>query len=348
MNRPLLWFIIVAAILIAAMLWFGRTKPLKQAASLIQTNTPVAMPLPKAASQPVNTNTNPAPPKVVMNTPFEQDKGQQMKTGLSVLNDAPIVFYGRLADQHDAPVANAQVTASVRIYNGVQSTVEHLTTMSDEGGLFQIQGGKGESLGIMPTKRGYVLAGSNTYFKYSYMYSDRFSPDRNNPVLIKMWKLQGAEPLLEINQRYKIHYTNAPVNFDLIAGKIVSGGGDLAITVNRLPGIVSEQSPQDWSVEVDSVSGGLIETTADEARLTYAAPQDGYEPNVRFEMSTATHSWHVALDQTFFIKSRGGSIYSKIRLIFGINHKPDGLMDVKLSGVANTNGSRNWEATARQ
>src|SRR6202034_1935210 len=95
-----------------------------------------------------------------------QDKGEQMKKGLAELNDVPIAFYGRLEDQFGSAVFGAQITANLRIYNGVQSTVEHLATVSDGNGMFQIHGGKGESLGIMPKKEGYVLATTSTYFKY--------------------------------------------------------------------------------------------------------------------------------------------------------------------------------------
>jgi hypothetical protein len=42
-----------------------------------------------------------------------------------------------------------------------------------------------------------------------------------------MWKLQGAEPLTGIDQRYKFPYTPEPVNVDLLAGRLVPTGGDL-------------------------------------------------------------------------------------------------------------------------
>ena len=180
------------------------------------------------------------------------------------------------------------------------------------------------------------------------MYPDHFSPDPNNPTVIRMWKLQGAEPLVSINQDYKLHYTTAPINFDLVAGQIVPAGGDVKITVNRSSGIVSEHNPQDWSVQVEAVDGGLIKTTVAEARATYAAPQNGYEPNATFEMSTATQSWHAAVDQSFFIENRGGKVYSKVRLIFGINDTPDGFLNITFNGVANANGSPNWEPTVPQ
>ena len=50
-----------------------------------------------------------------------------------------------------------------------------------------------------------------------------------------MWKLQGAEPLAGIAQKHRLHYTDVPIHFDLLAGKIVASGGDFKLTVRRAP-----------------------------------------------------------------------------------------------------------------
>jgi hypothetical protein len=347
-RRSVFWFVIAVAVLIMLVLWLGKKKPTEAPPTAsVETNT--ALTTSTVSSVPVNApaRTNAPPAQVVANmaTTSEQNRGEEMKEGLAALNDVPIAFYGRLEDQFGSPVVGAQIAASVRIYNGVQSTMEYLAAVSDGNGMFQINGGKGESLGIMPKKEGYVLAATGTEFKYSYMYANHFTPDQNNPTVIKMWKLQGAEPLVDISKEYKLPFTSAPIFFDLVAGKVVPVGGDLKITVNRSAGEVSEHNPQDWNVQVEAVDGGLIETTVAESRVTYAAPEDDYQSRAAFEMSTANQSWHAAVDQMFFIESREGKVYSKVRLIFGINDTPDGFMNITFNGVANTNGSRNWEAT---
>lgn len=351
-RRSLFGFIIVVVALIALVLWHRKKQPASAPTNTaIETNaasSPETTANNSPASIPVHTPTSPAQLVTNAATSSQPDKGVQIKQGLAEMNDVPIIFYGRLADQFGNSVVGAQIAADVRIYNGVQSTVNHLKAVSDGNGFFQIEGGKGESLGVVPKKEGYVLATTDTYFKYSYMYPGRFSSDPNNPTVIKMWKLQGAKPLVSINQDYRLHYTGTPINFDLVAGQVVPAGGDIKITVNRSSGIVSEHNPQDWSVQVEAVDGGLIKTTIAEARITYAAPQDGYEPSATFEMSTAKQSWHAAVDQMFFLESRNGKVFSKVRLILGINETPDGFIDITLNGVANTNNSPNWEATVPQ
>ncbi|MGA2178842.1 MAG: hypothetical protein ABSH15_04590 [Verrucomicrobiota bacterium] len=344
-QRSIFWFVAIVAALIMLVLWFGKKQPVTSSAETNAT-PPLATTPGQPVSAPVHTNTPPA--QVAANALAPRpNKGEQIKEGLATLNDVPIAFYGRLEDQFGSPVVGAQIAASIRIYNGVQSTVERSSVTSDANGFFQVKGGKGESLGIMPKKEGYVLATTSTYFKYSYMYADHFTPDPNNPTVIKMWKLHGAEPLVGINQNYKLHYANTPINFDLLTGKIVPAGGDLKITVNRPAGNVSEHNPQDWGFAIEVINGGLMETSSKESAISFVAPENGYEQSDTLSASSNRHGVDV-IQQNFFVQSRNGQVYSKLAIAFRINDTPDGFMYITFSGVANTNGSRNWEATVPQ
>lgn len=346
-RRSILLFIIATVVLIALVVWYGKRKPVETPLIVsVETNftsPPSTAPVILSRGTPLHANM-PSAMAATNKTVPPPDKEEQIKEGLAALNDVPIVFYGRLEDQFGNAVGGAQIAASVRIYNGVQSTVEHLATTSDGNGFFQIKGGKGESLGIMPKKDGYVLATSGTEFKYSYMYNGHFRPDPNNPTVIKMWKLQGAEPLVDINKEYKLPLANAPIYFDLVVGKTVSSGGDLKITVNRPDGIISQQHPQNWTIQIEVVDGGLIETSFEESRTTYSAPESGYQTSGTFGNNNGPD----LVDETFFIQSRNGQVYSKVHLLFGINDTPDGFMDITFNGIANTNSSRNWEGAVQQ
>jgi hypothetical protein len=75
-----------------------------------------------------------------------------------------------LEDQFGNGVGNAQVAASVQVYNGLRSGVDRFSVTSDANGFFRISHGKGESLGLMPKKEGYALASTRTLFKYSLTF----------------------------------------------------------------------------------------------------------------------------------------------------------------------------------
>jgi hypothetical protein len=351
-RRSILFLTVIATLLVALALWYGKKKPVEMPSAIsTETNiaplesgesrSPVAAPVIQTNAPAVNTGAATIAANVPK--PPAESKTERMREVLSTYNDVPIDFYGKLEDQFGNPVAGAEIKGSIRVISGVRQSTDWLTTTSDANGLFQFHG-RGQDISTMPSKKGYALASLNGGGNYSMLApeEERAHPDPNNPVVVKMWKLQGAEPLLSIDQQYKLHYTGTPVSFDLVAGKIVSEGGDVKITVNRPPGVISGRNPQDWSLQIEAVNGGLMDSRGQEA-VTYAAPDNGYQPSEAFTMSTTSNSWYQAVHQSFFLTSRNGQIYGKLRLSFHINSEPDGFMNVSFGGVVNTNGSRNFE-----
>jgi hypothetical protein len=163
-----------------------------------------------------------------------------------------------------------------------------------------------------------------------------------------MWKLQGAEPLTDISKEYKLPFTNAPIFFDLVAGKVVPSGGDLEVIIIRTSGSISQRNHGDWSIELKPINGGIIESDYQTARFTFEAPADGYQDGYLVEMRQDQPHWFDGIEKEFFFKSRGGQVYGKYYLVFGINREPNDPLYFQFKGVASTNGSRNWEATAPQ
>jgi hypothetical protein len=349
------WLLVVAAALIVLTIWFGRNRTETPVASPEQTNaaavvdkTSTRASQPSQPHQPSNPPIAPSanvPAGTNVSSLFPGSQAEQMLNILSNYNDEPIVFYGKLEDQLGIPVADATVAFEVRVYNGYESTVDRGQAGTDANGLFTIAGYKGESLSLVPKKAGYAIASTNRFANYSRLFPDqeRPHPDPNNPVVIKMWRLRGPEPLTGISKQYKLRYTETPICFDLLAGQIVPGGGDLKITVSRAPGVISGRNPLDWSLRIEAVDGGLIDSSGREP-VTYEAPETGYQPAETFTFSTsAPNKWFEGFDQGFFVMSRNRQVFTKLGLSFTINYDPDGFMYLSFRGLASTNGSRNWE-----
>lgn len=311
--------------------------------------TPAVVASSPMVNTPVHSNTSVTQAVSVASVPSQHTdhKEQQMREELAQLNDVSIEFYGRLEDQFGDAVGNAQIKFEVPFNNGQGVGVNRGKTMADENGFFTISGYKGKSLSIVPVKPGYALASSNSGGIYSYIWPEvqRVHPDPNNPTVIKMWKLQGAEPLVDISKDYRLPLTSAPIFFDLIAGKVVPSGGDLEAIVTRASGSLSKKDPGNWSIDLIPVNGGIIESDYQAAQFTFEAPADGYQENYLVQMNGDDPAWHDGIDQEFFLRSRGGQVYSKFYLVFGINREPNDLLYFQFKGVANPNGSRNWEAT---
>lgn len=275
------------------------------------------------------------------------NRGWPMSESPAAESDAPIVFYGKLEDQSDNPVAEAEITGTTIFHTGAGEHTARFSTTSDANGLFTLDAGTGSSLEVMPRKPGYALAATNNGGYYSLLKPDaqRQHPDPNHPVVIKMWKLQGAEPLAAIDQQYQFYYaTNSPLYFDFIAGETVPRGGDIKLTINRPAGFLSPGDPQDWRVEIEGVDGGLMEVSPAQWKTTYWAPVDGYQPKIVLLMSAnGSQAWSGSMDASFFVQTRDGGVYTKLNLKVGINYNPDDPLTIELHGIANTNGSCNWE-----
>ena len=349
--RPSVYLFCVTVILVTALIiWFAR-QPAKISQETVESqpavnHTAATLPQTNANVPALPSNVSAAPHFVqqTKNPSYDKERDEQRREIMATENTVPIIFYGKLEDQSGNPVVGAEITGNTIINNGTMYGHTNVVAVSDINGFFTLDAGKGESIGIVPRKAGYALATTDTEFKYSLRYPDHFVPDPNRPVVIKMWKLQGTEPLVNIQQDYRLRYIDAPINFDLLTGQTVSSGGDLRIMVHRPAGVISGSNPQDWSIDFEVVGGGFIETSPSEAGVTFFAPQSGYQARGTFGKNNGPD----LIDKVLFIQSRNGQVYSKVHLLFGINVKPDGFMDVTFSGVANTNGSGNWEAAAPQ
>lgn len=248
--------------------------------------------------------------------------------------NVPIVFYGKLQDQAGQPVVEAEIT-------GTAAAKGKFNTTSDANGLFVLKAGVGESLEVMPRKAGFALASTNNVETYTSLM-DGGATDSNNPVVIKMWKLQGAEPLVNISKHYLFGYTGDPLFFDLATQEIVSSGGDLKITVVKPPDSASAADAQGWHVDMETdEAGGLTQISPEKSKITYWAPADGYQPKITLPMTGNSAQNSESLDEMFFVQAREGGIYAKLAVKISLNAQ--GLVNVDLHGIANTNGSCNWE-----
>lgn len=342
-------FIIVMLALIVLALWYGKKKPFQVPPLVsVETNTVPSQPV----SAPVHSTTPPARVASSATTATSQlqslvstDKVGLLKEILQA-NDADIVFYGRLEDQFGTAVSGATVNFSIQYKDASARGIQRGQVVSDGNGLFTISGYKGANLGIMPKKVGYALATTGTSFRYSQLTPGYFVPDVSNPTVIKMWKLQGAEPLVAINKTFKLSYTSEPIFFDLVMGNIVPAGGDLEAIVTRAPGVMSGRNRGDWSIKLVPVNGGIMETDYHTSQVTFEAPADSYQDNYFVQMSHDDPAWFDNIQKVFFLTSRNKQVYSKFTLNFKINDDLNGAMYFQFNGIANTNSSRNWEATA--
>jgi hypothetical protein len=347
-RKVILWLVVCVIVVATIAFWPKKQKPAETSLAPIASSvSPMTVSTNPIQTQSVSTNS-----QLVTNMPIVAEANYHDKVVglLSNYNDVPINFYGRLEDQHGDSIPYANVKFIVRVDSGIESDVIRSQVMADGNGAFSITGYHGQDLSVVPQKVGYTLATSGTFFKYSRLEDHPFTSDSYNPTIFKMWKLEGAEPLVEINKTFKIPHTSDPFFVDLITGNIMQTGGDLEVLVTRAQGKITgrKQDRLDWSVELTPVGGGIIETDYKTAQVTFEAPVEGYESNFSVLMNHNDSAWFDSIQKEFFLSSRNGQVYSKFSFSFEINDDPDGTMWIQFKGAANVNASRNWEATVPQ
>lgn len=252
-----------------------------------------------------------------------------------------IVFYGKLRDQTSASVADAEVTARVTSKSGSAGPTP-IVLRTDSDGVFQLKQPPGATVELNVQKSGFALADTNTTIQFSPSQQS----DSQRPVIIKMWKLQGPEPLATLSATGRFENPGVPIYFDLLTKKFGADSGDIKITLNRPDGMISSSEHPNWSAHVETVGdGGLIEVTPQIWRTTHWAPTDGYEPQRQLLVSTnGPLPWSTNAQALYFVQSRQGGVYTKLSVKIQVNSDPKQPYQIDLAGVMNTNGSCNWES----
>lgn len=269
--------IVVLMLVIAAMLavlWFWQKSEQPSPTPFAQT---MPTPLPAAST------TAPVPsPTSEPDYAKLKPKKELMREALSLLNHKDIEFYGKVVDQSGAPLGGAEVNGQVIYNSGVTSGVTKPKTVTDAGGLFSFKGMKGRTLDFNIVKPGYEFMPEGDAFDYTELVPEerRHHPDPRNPVLLKMWKLQGAEPLIHAGKTFEVPSNGTPVRIDLKTRKQVQAGGDLIITLNHeVWPQGTPHRPFNWNATIQVIDGGLVE---DKSRIMNMAPEDGYSPELAF------------------------------------------------------------------
>jgi hypothetical protein len=319
-------FLLAGIVLIGALLfWLSRRSQ----------NAPGTGPAPLA-----NANEAAAQPGEPVAAPTE-DTGNE-----AVEINAPILFYGKLEDQGGQPVADAAIDATTTFQSGDTTGTNRWSARSNAQGIFQLAAGEGESLELFARKQGYALASTNTLAFYggSVPGPKRHHPDPGQPVLIRMWKLQGAEPLATFSGSYNYYPGQTPLCFDFVAQTPVTTNGDIRIKINRPGGVISANEQPEWSIELEGVEGGVQEIDSGTWVTTYWAPVSNYHAKQVLDISTNTpHPWSTDAAAYYFVQSRHGGIYTKLSLKVSLNPDSREPALIELAGVMNTNGSCNWE-----
>jgi len=223
----------------------------------------------------------------------------------------PVGFYAKIIDQYGHSVEGVKVRVGLGGVYGATS----IQTTSDAQGRFSVKGVEATSMGAEEMlKSGYEFYLRGVYF-LSYVRNgghNRVWSDytQENPFIYHAWKL--GEPALLLHEDSKLVRLKPDVTYTVYFDrrKLVeegrNEGGDLWITLVR-PLNITPQDTIDWSIRMETVDGGLLET---DDLFMYEAPESGYQ-SVWEEHSAQVRAseW---INHKFYIKTRNGASYGRV------------------------------------
>lgn len=247
-------------------------------------------------------------------------RAEKLQGAVEAMN-VPVVFFGKVVDQDNAPLAGVKVRTSVRSWHVIATPDGDATfaiheAVSGSDGSFQIDGGRGNALTIEAAEKEGYEPEPKSLQGFGYTTSDPLRPDPNNPVVLRMWKSEAKAALVTGNKRYSLVPDGRTYTIDLLTGAIVESDtaeGDLRVSIRR-PANAAWGQRYDWSLDVQSVNGGLAEET-DAGSAMFRAPEGGYTNHWQLDAAAADETWSYGTGQKrFYLKSRGGKNYSRIEI----------------------------------
>lgn len=345
-TKRILFLLFIAAMLVIALLyWHFATK--KTGGNILESKKLITSEVVTNGSNAIFQSTNVATQVARITSVINQsatNRELQIMERFVEKKNIPVNFYGKVIDQDGQPVSNVRVVMHVRhpAYSpivGLTTTYPIKNTLTDTAGRFDWTSGvEGDVLSVESiSKDGYLL---------SPKASNAFSPATGsfeNPVIIRMWKLGESANLISQDKDARIPYDGTPVVFDLLTGQKGSSNsaGDLRVTLIRNPLNIASgyRNAFEWHATIEAIDGGLIQSDDD---FMYEAPEDGYQPKIQIDMPTDANKWANIYDISFYAKTRGGQVYSRVKLEFRVD-SPKPQTGFTITSAANPSGSRNLQ-----
>lgn len=223
---------------------------------------------------------------------------------IAQLEATPILFFGKVIDQYDLPVAGARVTYTVHHlrFSG-NSPIEGPVTDRDGG--FEVQT-QGPSLTVSVSHPQYYGGeGAERQVDYrhpsaAHPYSPK--PTKENPTLFRLVRKGPAENLVQVPSKE----LRLPLNGQAV--EINLGGRPFAV-IARLTSSSTALGPNqfkrfDWTISLAVSNGGLIERLNS---LDFKAPDTGYLPEASVEMTAnANPRWSSRINKDYFVHFSDG------------------------------------------
>jgi hypothetical protein len=335
-------FIFIAVAAIVGLLWWHGHKVAESEERTSATNPPSTLPA-------FLGKTNPESLKNVM--PSELSSGMKTANTITVEEyvkrsvadpqydwKQPINFYGRVVDESNVPVADAN--AHFNWTDISEKGTSSADTKSDSNGFFSLTDRRGKRMSVTASKDGYYTYPSEklSSFEYANPADGLFTPDPNRPVVFHLRKKSMGVDLITSQYGVKPYFgipaplDGTPVQADLLERK--TGQGQLTISQVK-PDYKHWKRATNWLFRMEIPNGGFIEQNDE---FPYTAPEEGYQPVLEFNFQQDQPDWKINLEKNCYIKFGNPPRYGWLHLETSID-----MAGARLTYAINPDGSRNLE-----
>lgn len=247
----------------------------------------------------------------------------------------PIEFYGRVLDEGNNAVADAQVDFNCNDLSEKGTSYYH--TRSDVNGLFSLKGIKGMLLGAGVSKDGYYSYDPHGQSFYYAGQNRNFVPEQGNPVIFRLRKKGEGADLVHYDKSFQLPKDGTPILIDLPEGKTTSSTQN-AVKVETW---INDSEKIDrwkfsWKCRVSVPGGGL--QIYDEL-FPFLAPEENYVSEEVIDMPVTNNpSWSNQAHRNYYVRTADGKFG---RMVFKMIPGGDHFCELNL--YFNPSGSRNLE-----
>jgi hypothetical protein len=237
-------------------------------------------------------------PNVAPNTISTPSTETERQNAINQLEATSIVFFGKVVDQNQLPVAGAQVTYTVHHLNFAgNSPIEGPVT--DSNGAFEIRT-QGPSITVAVSHpQFYKGAGAERQVDYGRSSTgNQFSPKptRENPTLFRLVRKGETEPIVYTpSKEVRLPLDGRPVE--------IAVGDSLGISLRLRSASTTLKQNEfknfDWSLVISAPNGGLTERLSP---TDFQAPETGYIPEIIIDMVPDRNPrWSSRINKDYFV-----------------------------------------------
>lgn len=254
------------------------------------------------------------------NRPPRGSRADQLKAGVNSMN-VPIRFWGLVVDQDNAPLPGVKVLTHLRTWRlhpmGIASTdFPQQKAVTGADGRFEIEGGQGDVLAVESLQKQGYEPEPRACRSFIYDGSEPFIPDRNSPVVLRMWPTNLHARLLAGSRGWSLVPDGRVYTVDLRRGTCsVSNAleGDFRISMTRAADAATARR-FDWSLVIQAIGGGFLEETNPTSAM-FEAPADGYTKEIRLSQSAADRRWSPGTrKRRLYLQSGTGQRFGRIEI----------------------------------